>query len=266
MSTNHTQELFIKNHLNPNGFTKKEVVEGTAAMFSVLIDDYVKVAANETFYNLPYKDISILVFNNKCDEIKSDSFNGFITTVIEEINNTFNCYGLATELDHVIACYEKFTSHIELALIQKQFMLDSALEANSVASVARKQAEFAKKQAKKAKDMSNSMVTNFVTILGVFATIIITVFGGMQIISATTKLLQSELNLATLILVLSFVTLLIVLILWMLFTFIFNLKSGEKNNTALIASITFLLLTIVLSSCYILNKQASFEINTQIFN
>lgn len=190
MSTNHVQDAFIKRHLNPDDFNKKTVVEETAAMFSVLVDEYVKKAADETFYNLPYKDISSLVFNDKSGEIKPDTYNGFITTVTEEISNTFDLYGLSTKQDHVIACYEKFASHIELALIQKQFMLDSANEANRIATIAHNQAEYAKKQAKKAKDMSSGMITNFVTILGIFASIIFTLFGGVNLIGSTVKLLE----------------------------------------------------------------------------
>lgn len=259
MISNPAQETFIKRHLNPDNFNQKEIVEETALLFSIIIDDYVKTAANETFYNLPYKDISDLVFNDKSNDIKTDSFNGFITTVTEEIKNTFDSYGLTTKLEHATACYEKFASHVELALIQKRFMLDAAKEANRVAGIAKKDADFARKQAKKVKEMSNAMVTNFVTILGVFATIIITVFGGMQIISATTKLLQTDLNLATLFLVLSFISLLIILILWMLFSFISNLKKDVNNNSALITTIIILSLTIILSGTYIilLKKDAS---------
>ncbi|WP_411684097.1 hypothetical protein [Acinetobacter indicus] len=65
-----------------------------------------------------------------------------------------------------------------------------AKEAKRVADIAQKQAEFARKQAKKAKDMSSGMVTNFVTILGIFASIIFTLFGGVNLIGSTVKLLE----------------------------------------------------------------------------
>ncbi|GIT84557.1 hypothetical protein DSM16313_23390 [Acinetobacter seohaensis] len=190
MSTNHVLNAFVERHLRPDEFNRKAVVEETAAMFSLLVDVYVTKAADETFYNLPYKDISVLVFNDQLSEIKSDTFNGFITTVTEEIKNTFGLYNLSTKLEHAIACYEKFALHIELALIQKNFMLSSAKEAKRVADIAQKQAEFARKQAKKAKDMSSGMVTNFVTILGIFASIIFTLFGGVNLIGSTVKLLE----------------------------------------------------------------------------
>lgn len=229
MSTNAVQDAFIKRHLNPDNFNKREVVEETALMFSILIEDYVKKAAEETFYNLPYKDISILVFNDQSDEIKSDTFDGFITTVKDEIINTFKLYELNISIEHIIACYEKFVSHIELALIQKKFMLDAANEANRVSKIAQNQAKFAKKQAQKAKDMSEGMITNFVTILGVFATIIITVFGGINIVSSTVKLLEGNNQLVYLVFVVSFLMICLLTLVKLLMSWITSIKTSDED-------------------------------------
>ncbi|WOE32746.1 MULTISPECIES: hypothetical protein [unclassified Acinetobacter] len=232
MRMNVAQDAFIKNHLNPENFNNREVVVETASMFFVLVEyeNYIIKADRETFYNLPYKDISNLVFNDKSIEVKSDSFDGFITTVIEEISDTFDIYEVSVSRDHVIACYEKFASHIELALIQKKFMLDAAKEAHRVANLAQKQAEFAKKQAKKAKDMSNNMVTNFVTILGVFATIIITVFGGINIVSSTVKLLEGNNKLVYLVFVISFLMICLLTLLKLLISWITSIRSRDEDS------------------------------------
>ena len=230
MSTDNIQETFINYHLNSENFNKREVVEQTALMFSILVDGYVKTADEETFYNLPYKDISVLVFKDKSTEIKSDTFDGFITTVKDEIVNTFDAYEFDISQEHIIACYEKFASHIELALIQKNFMLDSAKEANNVANIAKKQAEFAKKQAKKAKDMSNGMVTNFVTILGVFATIIITVFGGINIVSSTVKLLEGNNRLVYLVFVVSFLMICLLTLVKLLMSWIISIRIRDEDS------------------------------------
>ncbi|EOV2323705.1 hypothetical protein ACU4LM_003636, partial [Acinetobacter baumannii] len=187
-------------------------------------------AAEETFYNLPYKDISTLVFIDQSIEIKSDTFDGFITTVKDEIINLYSSSNLSISQEHVIACYEKLASHIELALIQKKFMLDSAREANRVANIAQKQAEFAKKQAKKAKDMSNGMVTNFVTILGVFATIIITVFGGINIVGSTVKLLEGNNKLVYLVFVISFLMICLLTLVKLLMTWISSIKARDEDS------------------------------------
>lgn len=230
MGINAVQDVFIKHHLNPENFNKREVVEATASMFCILVDNYVTKAAEETFYNLPYKDISTLVFNDQSIEIKSDTFDGFITTVKDEIVNLYSSTTLSVSQDHIIACYEKLASHIELALIQKNFMLDSAKEANKVANIAQKQAEFAKKQAKKAKDMSNGMVTNFVTILGVFATIIITVFGGINIVSSTVKLLEGNNKLVYLVFVVSFLMICLLTLVKLLMSWIISIRDTDEDS------------------------------------
>ncbi|MCV2445542.1 hypothetical protein [Acinetobacter bereziniae] len=230
MSINVAQDLFIKYHLNPDNFNKREVVEATASMFGILVDDYVKKAAKETFYNLPYKDISVLVFNNQSNEIKSDTFDGFITTVKDEIINSFESYELNISQEHIIACYEKFTSHIELALIQKKFMLDIAKEADKSAKEANRVAKIAQKQAKKAKDMSNGMITNFVTILGVFATIIITVFGGINIVSSTVKLLEGNNKLVYLVFVVSFLMICLLTLVKLLMTWISSIRTNDEDS------------------------------------
>ncbi|WP_180163561.1 hypothetical protein [Acinetobacter sp. YH12069] len=287
MSTDYILDAFVKRHLNPDEFNKKAVVEETAAMFSVLVDVYVTKTANETFYNLPYKDISVLVFNDQLSEIKSNTFNGFTTTIIEEIKNTFGLYDLSTKQDHVIACYEKFALHIELALIQKQFMLDSAKEANRVADIAQKQAEFARKQAKKAKDMSSGMVTNFVTILGIFASIIFTLFGGVNLIGSTVKLLEVNsrwpyLTFIIALLMICLLTLLNMMVKWI--NSMSNLQNSLENNGKLnnvnvsnykwynpifwdfytkSVSCFFIILLISLVGMYKVNKENLFSMTTE---
>src|SRR5690606_39631774 len=49
-----------------------------------------------------------------------------------------------------------------------------------------------------------SMMVNYVTILGIFASIIITVFGGINLTNATVKLLESEHDLPMMVFVISF--------------------------------------------------------------
>lgn len=100
-------------------------------------------------------------------------------------------------------------------------------------------------------------MVNYITILGIFASIIITIFGGMQIISATTGLLQANLNLATLVLVLSFLTLLIVLILAILLNWISNLKEETRNNKFVYIALSFTVFCIAISGWYIHEQKNS---------
>lgn len=124
-------------------------------------------------------------------------------------------------------CLSKFRKHIFLAATQKQYV---AQIAQDLARTANQVAQEAKEQAETAKKMYNEMMVNYITILGIFASIIITIFGGMQVISATTGLLQANISLATLILVLSFLAILIILILAILLNWISNLKESKRSN------------------------------------
>lgn len=233
----------VELHSNSSNFNDQDVVEQAASLFLFLSDGYIRQPSGETFYSIPYRSITMLVFDNTCD-FKSDEFLSFTSTVSEKIQNLpeFNSNPYRA---HLIECYSKFTLHISLAQVQKEHVGKVAQNANIAAEAAQAAAE-------KAKNMQEDMMVNYITILGIFASIIITIFGGMQIISATTGLLQSDLNIATLILVLSFLTFLIILILWMLFTFISNLKSGDKGNCALKVSLILLAITMGSSGGYIL--------------
>lgn len=246
--SNDPREIALKKlvqlHSNSSNFNNPGVVEQAASLFLFLSDGYIRQPSGETFYSIPYRSITMFVFDNTCD-FKSDEFVSFTSTVSEKIQNLpeFNSNPYR---DHLIECYSKFTLHISLAQVQKEHVGKVAQNANIAAEAAQAAAE-------KAKKMQEDMMVNYITILGIFASIIITIFGGMQIISATTGLLQSDLNIATLILVLSFLTFLIILILWMLFAFISNLKSGGKRNYALIISLIILIITMGLSGGYMLH-------------
>lgn len=236
-------QKLLKLHSDSTKFNDQDVVHQAASLFLFLSDGFIRQPSGETFYSIPYRSITTFVFENICD-FKSDGFLSFTSTVSEKIQNLPD-FNSNPYRDHLIECYSKLTLHISLAQVQKEHVEMVANNANIAAKAAQSAAE-------KAKTMQEDMMVNYITILGIFASIIITIFGGMQIISATTGLLQSDLNIATLILILSFLTFLIILILWMLFTFISNLKGGNKINYALIISLALLAITMGLSGGYML--------------
>lgn len=244
-------------HLNPNNYNDKEVVKKTASLFLFSVNDFISKSLGETFYKLPYKDISNILFQCEFDFL-SETFTSFTETVLSAIEKEDE-FKNSTEQEHIKECYAKFAQHISLVLVQKKFILEISINAD-------KAAKEAKEAAEKAKNMQENMMVNYITILGIFASIIITIFGGMQIISTTTGLLQSDLNIATLILVLSFLTFLIILILWMLFTFIANLKSEGKKNYAILASLVILSVLMAISGGYMLSlkKQDAPQTNTKV--
>ncbi|HAV5536690.1 hypothetical protein ACLDYA_11600 [Acinetobacter baumannii] len=173
--------------------------------------------------------------------------------IIEDLNLLMDALEtqLVEEVDiKVLECFRKFKNHISLASTQKYYIQKIAADALETAKKAEEEAE-------KARDTYKDIMVNYITILGIFASIIITIFGGMQIISATTGLLQANLNLATLVLVLSFLTLLIVLILAILLNWISNLKEETRNNKFVYIALSFTVFCIAISGWYIHEQKNS---------
>lgn len=242
-----TLEDLIQLHLDNKLYNDEDVVKKTASLFIFFKESFISKTSGETFYKLPYKEISRLIFGRENVSTLSETFQSFSETVYEkmvELNN-------GEDDAHIKECYEKFTHHISLAIIQKEFIQRAANAANLTAAEAKLNSDTAKKEAIKAKKTYDEMMVNYITILGIFASIIITIFGGMQVISATTGLLQSNISIATLLLVLSFLALLIILILSILLNWISNLKDSIRSYSFIYAALIVTSVTIIGSASYL---------------
>ncbi|AYO52783.1 MULTISPECIES: hypothetical protein [Acinetobacter] len=219
--------------------------------------------------DIPYDDITTFIYDFKEDINLID-----LDSMLEELENRILLIypsNIRTGKKHSKhLCISKFRTHIFLAATQKIYITkvarELAMNADQVAKEAGKTATEAKDQADKAKKTYDDMMVNYITILGIFASIIITIFGGMQIISATTGLLQANLNLATLILVLSFLSVLIILILSTLFNFISNLKESIRSNKFIYIALTFSTIAMLVSGAYMYNykKNDTPKVNTKV--
>ncbi|WOE40081.1 hypothetical protein [Acinetobacter chinensis] len=215
MDLNNNLDELINNHLDPAKYLLSEVVERTANLFLSFENEFISIINGETFYKLPYKQITVAIFNCNQSEIKSNTFDSFCTTVTEVLAEISVQNNMSP---HVLDCYDKFTHHIALAFIQKGFILKSAIEAdklannarniasiaNTAAAEAEKASAIAQKSATKAQDLAlraeqlaidadtqaKSTIANYISILGIFASIIFTLFGGVNIIGSTVKLLE----------------------------------------------------------------------------
>ncbi|MDQ8952440.1 hypothetical protein RFH42_05615 [Acinetobacter rudis] len=221
--------------LTPSNHLDKKMQEEAARLFLLLEVDYIKVTDGETFYRLPYKEISEEIYKNRDLIIRSNelvSFSELVRKNIDkyymELMNEMGTDGGCTQnsKDHIHECFNKFMQHISLALVQKAFIVESSKEA-------RKLALTAKRQATKAKEMSNGMVTNYVTILGIFASIIITIFGGVSLSNAAIKLVSSKFDLPMLVFVLSVLLIAFISILSILISWIASINSKGKNYSKL---------------------------------
>ena len=242
-----TLEDLIQLHLDNKLYNDEDVVKKTASLFIFFKESFISKTSGETFYKLPYKEISRLIFSRENVSTLSETFQSFSETVYEkmvELNN-------GEDDAHIKECYEKFTHHISLAIIQKEFIQRAANAANLTAAEAKLNSDTAKHEAIKAKKTYDEMMVNYITILGIFASIIITIFGGMQVISATTGLLQSNISIATLLLVLSFLALLIILILSILLNWISNLKDSIRSYSFIYAALIVTSVTIIGSASYL---------------
>lgn len=221
------------------------VLFGLANLFERVIDD------KQCLPNLdiPYDDITSFIYNFDQD-ISLEDLNLMMEELEGRIQQNYPA-NISTGKKHdKHHCFSKFRTHIYLAVTQKNHISHLAKEAKKVAQDADHVAKEAKKQAEKAKSTYDGMMVNYITILGIFASIIITIFGGMQIISATTGLLQANLSLATLILVLSFLTILIILILAILLNWISNLKESKNSNKFIYWALFFTLASMLSAGVY----------------
>lgn len=142
--------------------------------------------------------------------------------------------------------YKKFKRHLKLAVAQKIYFLsinkqaeDQANNAKLISSQAEKAAQeaqtlssAAKEIAGRAQEIFDSSLVNYITILGIFASIIITVFGGINLTNATVKLLESEHDLPMMVFVVSFLMLGFISILIVLITWISSLRKQTEYSSA----------------------------------
>lgn len=155
-------------------------------------------------FSLPYKDITDVVFYSD-KTLLSDSIQNFadvyvINSAREHQSKTTSSQGVQKKcVKQFMIVHEKLVQHILLAQSQRDFiknMISTAKEtaekAEETATKAKKTAEKARNVANKAEEMANkadetykSMFANYITILGVFTAIIVTIFGGLNVIDAT---------------------------------------------------------------------------------
>lgn len=174
-------ESLLKYHCDSTKFGNGVVIDQAASLFVFLSDEYVRKASNETFYFLPYREITNFIFENEC-KFNSDEFLSF-TSVVYEKMQTLSEYNQSPYKDYLGECYNKLTLHISLAQVQKNQIIRVTENAYKVAKKAEKIAEDADAQAK-------STIANYISILGIFASIIFTLFGGVNLIGSTVKLLE----------------------------------------------------------------------------
>lgn len=180
-------------------------------------------------FEVPYEHITNYIYvtdNHLNSTIIEDRLNILAQSIKNKLSNLSN-----QEVKVLEKVLRKFRRHLLLAVSQKEFILGVAKEADRIAQDADRVSKEASKQAKKAKKISNSMVTNFVTILGIFATIIITVFGGINLIGSAVKLLEGNARLSYLVFVVSFLMICLLTLIRMLTLWLSSINGNEIHET-----------------------------------
>lgn len=257
-------DLFIDSVLNQNIFREQKYFEIEE---SLILDDEFYDAIKNVCFEFKVNEPSLTTIKNFFSQNESKKFTHevpyeYITHVIykraEEVDYTIvddKLTSIATAISNKITPYDdydkkvlekvfrKFRRHLLLSIYQKSYITkitkenavqagDLAKEAKDVATTAKDTSDKAKKLSEKARLMYDNMMVNYITILGIFASIIITVFGGINLTNATVKLIDSNHDLPVMVFVISFLMIGFISILIVLITWISSLRNESEYRSA----------------------------------
>lgn len=141
---------------------------------------------------LPYKDITDIIYKTQDNNSKfSDSLKGGFKDNVERIVNDKTSWNTDYRRK-VLSCYDKIVEHIQLAITQKEFIEKITKQAFETATDAREIAQNAKATAEKAEQTYKSMFANYITILGIFTAITVTLFGGLNVINSLASIANQD--------------------------------------------------------------------------
>lgn len=156
---------------------------------------------NDYNLNLPYKDITDVVFYSEkiilSDSIKNFGENNLRNIVVRNYDKQKLNANYQTEnkyIERFFRVHNKLVEHTLLAQAQRDFIKNTIKDTKIIAEQVKDTAENAQKIANKAEDTAQKaeetyklMFANYVTILGVFTAIIVTIFGGLNVINTVAK-------------------------------------------------------------------------------
>lgn len=246
-------DKLVNYHLKPSDtLGNRRFITYCAAFFIKEVPAYIVTDCGETFYDIPYDRITEIVFNEEC-VIEKSELDDLKSTISERIDQYLVEKGISEDIlqklkhvpcsenetiedncrKHLLACYRKFVGHIGLAAIQKAFILNAADRADRIAKEAEKTARQATEAARQSLKNTENSTTQFVTILGIFASIIVALFGGMSLVKAAVELLTSEGSLPLFVFVVSVLMLSFSCLIVLLTTWITSLNKEKSEQSYL---------------------------------
>ncbi|MGQ0475505.1 hypothetical protein [Acinetobacter sp. FDAARGOS_724] len=139
--------------------------------------------------NVRYEDITKIVFDSK-SKISIDKLNERIEYFSMVVGFSVLGNKNKDELLKINKVLDKLFRHLKLAVFQKEYFMSSANLAETTATEAQRVAKIAENLANEADAQAKSTIANYISILGIFASIIFTLFGGVNLIGSTVKLLE----------------------------------------------------------------------------
>lgn len=272
-------DKLVNYHLKPSDtLSNRRLITYSAAFFIKEVPGYIVTESGETFYDIPYDRITQLVFNQDCDIEKSE-LDDLKSTISERIEQHLRDRGIPDDLlnklqnvpraegetiedncnKHLVACYRKLVGHIGLAAIQKAFILDAAGRADKIAKEAESTARQATEAAIQSLKNTENSTTQFVTILGIFASIIVALFGGMSLVKAAVELLTNDGSLPVFVFVVAVLLLSFTILIMLLTSWITSLNTKKDCSFNLMKGVIILgLFTVIgVSGAFIFIKQDS---------
>lgn len=233
-------------------------------------------------FNIPYKDISDVVFCSECN-LLSDSMYGFRVHILGAIERSFdkdnpNKHHNTKKkyIKRFMHIYDKIIEHTLLAQVQRNFIQSVINDANTaiqeakkmaddvqasinhikkIADEARTTAKTAQDEANKANDTYKSMFANYVTILGIFTAIIVTIFGGLNVVSVVAK--QADTPLETVVFLTALALMCVVSLLYFLANIIIKITQQGEDwlNWLFGIMIAVCVVAMIVSWCMTDNQQ-----------
>ena len=226
-------------------------------------------------FNLPYKDITDVVFSSE-QVLRSDSIHGFREYILHSIDKKFDQSNPDKHhntkkkyIKRFMHIYDKLVEHTFLAQAQRDFIkhsIDDAIKTQetkwhdiqNLAKNTKKTADKAKKTADKAEETYKSMFANYVTILGVFTAIIVTIFGGLNVIDGITK--QQDVQFSAIVFLASLSLMCVVCLLYFLANLIMHITERGKTRLSCLFSAIVVVCVVIMFVSWHLNDAR--KINT----
>jgi uncharacterized membrane protein SirB2 len=187
-----------------------------------LEDDEINESTFAEIFESRFEEFLVKNFNSN-SEVRSaksmrDSLNEYELLYSEDYLNKIDYELIKENEDKVIICY-KIIEHLKLAISQKEGLyVKQKLEINKLT-----------KTIEATKEVYDSMVSNYISILGIFAAILMTAFGGIQVFTGLFN--NNKFDLIDSILLSSFGFMGVILLIFMLINSIAKLTGKNLSSS-----------------------------------